>query len=710
MLSAATKPPVHIPTCIYDVHNECNALVVVPKGASAVSAASNPIEAISTSTPPLPHMQSSAYWSTSYPSSRCDVVCELTHGSSDPEYMFLSSDDRSATPSIASVSHVSVFYLLPSIKWGGVAPQTPFYGGGDDSSSSSPGAVGITAPLSIPEMSDAVTALVSDISLSGGARRHIQPDGTMYHPSDDGLVSQVVAKTALSSIFDHKDRFSGNGNHHNTPSKNNNRSAAFQTTDTASGWLLRLGKHPQGSIPSLSGSKVYVLVRLQCVWEPQRPIGLSYLMIYPYYPNLEQLFLADTMKKTLQQRQEKAARQEQQQPTSTTATTSSWSSPNDIESTTISQLSEKEQQDELIAWAMKQQQQLHAPPHNIQEINGGDSSSLPKSLSSYTQDNDAYYFQDVFYSQKNNSAKVPVRTNAQILSRMSSTNSTGSISDNDRIHNIANIEKAAAIANISAVVVPSSNNTTGIAAAARIPSIGATLNVMQQSLAATPQHHNNTHNSVTIGQKRGRGTDFFDDDATPPEGDLLVSTDVDDDATPPENDDDPFLVPAPQKPVAVLGGRKVESTTPIPSPQVSAAAVAPSPPVPQQQQQLPVPVATPTPSSPSATTTSSITDNKPLSGVVFILSGYQNPLRATIRDKAIAMGAIFLNDWDATKCTHLVCAVANTPKYNQVVQCAVRPHAVYIVDAKFIEACHNAGAKVQEGSYGIGVGVLQPIL
>lgn len=55
-----------------------------------------------------------------------------------------------------------------------------------------------------------------------------------------------------------------------------------------------------------------------------------------------------------------------------------------------------------------------------------------------------------------------------------------------------------------------------------------------------------------------------------------------------------------------------------------------------------------------------------MKGVVFVLSGFQNPLRSQIRDKALEMGARYKADWDRS-CTHLVCAFLNTPKYGQVV-------------------------------------------
>ena len=54
-----------------------------------------------------------------------------------------------------------------------------------------------------------------------------------------------------------------------------------------------------------------------------------------------------------------------------------------------------------------------------------------------------------------------------------------------------------------------------------------------------------------------------------------------------------------------------------------------------------------------------------MDNVVFTISGFQNPLRGEIRQKAIDMGARYRGDWDST-CTHLVCAFVNTPKFNQV--------------------------------------------
>jgi DNA-repair protein XRCC1 len=42
-----------------------------------------------------------------------------------------------------------------------------------------------------------------------------------------------------------------------------------------------------------------------------------------------------------------------------------------------------------------------------------------------------------------------------------------------------------------------------------------------------------------------------------------------------------------------------------------------------------------------------------MKNIVFVLSGFQNPLRSELRNKAISMGAIYNEDWDE-KCTHLM--------------------------------------------------------
>jgi len=71
-----------------------------------------------------------------------------------------------------------------------------------------------------------------------------------------------------------------------------------------------------------------------------------------------------------------------------------------------------------------------------------------------------------------------------------------------------------------------------------------------------------------------------------------------------------------------------------------------------------------------------------MKGVVFTISGFQNPLRGEIRQKALEMGAKYCGDWNSS-CTHLVCAFANTPKFNQVVGKGT------IVKKDWVEECHR---------------------
>lgn len=42
-----------------------------------------------------------------------------------------------------------------------------------------------------------------------------------------------------------------------------------------------------------------------------------------------------------------------------------------------------------------------------------------------------------------------------------------------------------------------------------------------------------------------------------------------------------------------------------------------------------------------------------LRGVVFAMSGYENPYRSNLRSKAMEMGAMYKNNWDQS-CTHLM--------------------------------------------------------
>ena len=51
--------------------------------------------------------------------------------------------------------------------------------------------------------------------------------------------------------------------------------------------------------------------------------------------------------------------------------------------------------------------------------------------------------------------------------------------------------------------------------------------------------------------------------------------------------------------------------------------------------------------------TAAAEEDKILSGVTFALSGFKNPYRAELRDKATALGARYAPDWGPS-CTHLM--------------------------------------------------------
>lgn len=85
--------------------------------------------------------------------------------------------------------------------------------------------------------------------------------------------------------------------------------------------------------------------------------------------------------------------------------------------------------------------------------------------------------------------------------------------------------------------------------------------------------------------------------------------------------------------------------------------------------------------------------SKFLDGVVFAISGLVNPERADIREKALQMGGQYRPDW-CSDCTLLVCAFANTPKYNQV-----KNDNGTIVSKDWILECHQQKKLVEIDKY-----------
>ncbi|KAG9160259.1 hypothetical protein Leryth_022562 [Lithospermum erythrorhizon] len=82
-----------------------------------------------------------------------------------------------------------------------------------------------------------------------------------------------------------------------------------------------------------------------------------------------------------------------------------------------------------------------------------------------------------------------------------------------------------------------------------------------------------------------------------------------------------------------------------------------------------------------------------MEGVVFVLSGFVNPERATLRSQALEMGAQYQQDWNSD-CTLLVCAFPNTPKYRQVAS-----DGGTIVSKEWISECHEQKKLVEIEPY-----------
>ncbi|XP_034468088.1 DNA repair protein XRCC1 isoform X1 [Hippoglossus hippoglossus] len=92
-------------------------------------------------------------------------------------------------------------------------------------------------------------------------------------------------------------------------------------------------------------------------------------------------------------------------------------------------------------------------------------------------------------------------------------------------------------------------------------------------------------------------------------------------------------------------------------------------------------------------TKSQVPFNRILEGVVFVLSGFQNPYRGELREKAVDMGAKYRPDW-TPGATHLICAFANTPKYSQV-----KSAGGIIVRKEWVMDCHKRKEQISYKRY-----------
>lgn len=122
----------------------------------------------------------------------------------------------------------------------------------------------------------------------------------------------------------------------------------------------------------------------------------------------------------------------------------------------------------------------------------------------------------------------------------------------------------------------------------------------------------------------------------------------------------------PAKKTSPMGSHK---PSPVSTSSPSSAKASPAPKLAEKRESLPKPDANPDakPKQHRAKRPSAeqVSFNRVLEGVVFVLSGFQNPFRGELREKALELGAKYRPDW-TPDATHLICAFANTPKYSQV--------------------------------------------
>ena len=81
-------------------------------------------------------------------------------------------------------------------------------------------------------------------------------------------------------------------------------------------------------------------------------------------------------------------------------------------------------------------------------------------------------------------------------------------------------------------------------------------------------------------------------------------------------------------------------------------------------------------------------------GCIFVLSGFNNPLRNEIRTMAIAMGATYAKEWEKGRTTHLVSAFAGTPKYIEAIN-----NGGVVVGSEWVTEQHSSRIKLPVDRY-----------
>ncbi|XP_041798707.1 DNA repair protein XRCC1 [Chelmon rostratus] len=158
--------------------------------------------------------------------------------------------------------------------------------------------------------------------------------------------------------------------------------------------------------------------------------------------------------------------------------------------------------------------------------------------------------------------------------------------------------------------------------------------------------------------------------------------------------------PPPSKKMSPAGSPEGKAATPkhkpspasTPSPSTAKASPAQKS-AEKKRESQPKAEPKPKPQKAKSQTVQSVPFNRIMEGVVFVLSGFQNPFRGELREKALDMGAKYRPDWTPDS-THLICAFANTPKYSQV-----KSAGGIIVRKEWVIDCHKRKQKISHKRY-----------
>ncbi|CAB1333499.1 unnamed protein product [Coregonus sp. 'balchen'] len=148
----------------------------------------------------------------------------------------------------------------------------------------------------------------------------------------------------------------------------------------------------------------------------------------------------------------------------------------------------------------------------------------------------------------------------------------------------------------------------------------------------------------------------------------------------------PIPMGSPERGTTTPKPKAKSSTATTPSPSTAKASPAQKTPDIKKKESLSKPEAKTRPKPSKAQSSSSeapVSLNKIMEGVVFVLSGFQNPFRGDLRDKALAMGAKYRSDW--------------TPDATHLIQ--VKSAGGIIVRKEWVLDCHKRKQKISFKRY-----------